>query len=81
VAWLPIHRGEAVNTFLRTTNHGIIQLEQLPAYRPELNADEQVWSYITALFRTIDAGSGVRNLDFAVKSRFDTPEKLCNTTE
>jgi len=28
----------------------------------------------TALFRTIDTGSGVRNLDFAVKSRCDTPE-------
>lgn len=42
----PIHRGEAVNTFLRTENHGLIQLEQLPAYSPELNADEQVWAYV-----------------------------------
>ena len=41
-----IHRGEAVNTFLRMENHGVIQLEQLPAYSPELNADEQVWAYV-----------------------------------
>ena len=41
-----IHRGESVNTFLRTEHHGVIQLEQLPAYSPELNADEQVWAYI-----------------------------------
>jgi transposase len=41
-----IHRGEAVTTFLQTENHGILQLEQLPAYSPELNADEQVWAYI-----------------------------------
>jgi transposase len=42
----PIHRGEAVKTFLRTENHGAIQWERLPAYRPELNADEQVWAYV-----------------------------------
>ena len=41
-----IHRGEAVNTFLRMENHGVIQLEQLPAYSPELNADEQVWASV-----------------------------------
>jgi len=42
----PLHRGEAVNTFLRPENHGLIQLEQLPAYSPELNADEQVWASV-----------------------------------
>ena len=42
----PIHRGEAVKNFLRTENHGAIQLARLPAYSPELNADEQVWAYI-----------------------------------
>jgi len=41
-----IHRGEAVKTFLQAENHGVIQLEQLPAYRPELNADEQVWASV-----------------------------------
>lgn len=41
-----IHRGEAVKTFLQAENHGVIQLEQLPAYSPELNADEQVWAYV-----------------------------------
>ncbi len=41
-----IHRGEAVSTFLKAENHGVIQLEQLPAYSPELNADEQVWAYV-----------------------------------
>lgn len=42
----PIHRGEAVKTFLRTENQGAIQLERFPAYSPELNADEQVWAYV-----------------------------------
>ena len=42
----PIHRGEAVKTFLRTENQGGIQVERLPAYSPELNADEQVWAYV-----------------------------------
>jgi len=41
-----IHRGAVVKTFLQTDNHGIIRLEQLPAYSPELNADEQVWASI-----------------------------------
>lgn len=41
-----IHRGETVKTFLRTENQGGIQLERLPAYSPELNADEQVWAYV-----------------------------------
>jgi transposase len=41
-----IHRGEAVKTFLRIENQGAIQLERLPAYSPELNADEQVWAYV-----------------------------------
>lgn len=41
-----IHRGEAVKTFLQAENHGVIQLEQLPADSPELNADEQVWAYV-----------------------------------
>lgn len=41
-----IHRGDAVSTFLQMENHGAIQLEQLPAYSPELNADEQVWAYV-----------------------------------
>jgi transposase len=42
----PIHRGDAVTTCLRTENHGAIQLERLPAYSPELNADEQVWASV-----------------------------------
>lgn len=42
----PIHRGDAVKTFLRAENQGAIQLERLPAYSPELNADEQLWAYV-----------------------------------
>jgi hypothetical protein len=42
----PIHWGAAVNPFLQTANHGAIQLARLPAYSPELHANEQVWASI-----------------------------------
>lgn len=41
-----IHRSELVKDFLRDKAKGRIHLEQLPAYSPELNVDEQVHGYI-----------------------------------
>jgi len=42
----PIHRDRAVKGFLATEAAGRLQLEQLPAYAPDLNPDEGVWDYL-----------------------------------
>jgi transposase len=41
-----IHKSEEVKQFLTYENNDRIHLECLPAYSPQLNADEQVWAYI-----------------------------------
>ena len=40
-----IHKGEAVKNFLRN-NPGMIHLEALPPYCPQLNAIELLWDYL-----------------------------------
>lgn len=42
----PIHRGQPVKDFLRQGAARRLHLEQLPAYAPELNPDEGIWSYL-----------------------------------
>ena len=42
----PIHRSVAVRTFLADGAAKQIHLERLPAYAPDLNPDEGVWSYL-----------------------------------
>jgi len=42
----PIHRSVAVRTFLANGAAKQIHLERLPAYAPDLNPDEGVWSYL-----------------------------------
>lgn len=42
----PIHRGQAVKDFVTSPAGQRIQLEQLPGYAPELNADEGIWRYL-----------------------------------
>lgn len=42
----PIHRSRVVREFLRDEARGRVHLERLPAYSPELNADEQVHGYL-----------------------------------
>ena len=46
IVWdgLPAHRGRTVRDYLATLE-GRIQLEYLPAYAPELNPVEYIWSY------------------------------------
>lgn len=46
IVWdgLAVHRSRALKTFVANTN-GRIELEQLPAYAPELNPVEYVWGY------------------------------------
>jgi transposase len=41
----PIHRGQAVQEFLRTAGQRI-WLERLPAYAPDLNPIEGIWHYL-----------------------------------
>jgi transposase len=41
---IPIHRGETVNSYLRT--HRRIVVEPFPPYAPELNPVDYVWSYV-----------------------------------
>lgn len=42
----PIHRGRAVKEYLTSGAAERIHLEMLPAYAPELNPDEGIWSYL-----------------------------------
>jgi transposase len=42
----PIHRGQPVKEFLANGGAKRIQLEQLPGYAPDLNADEGIWRYL-----------------------------------
>lgn len=47
VIWdgLPAHRSRKVLEYVESQN-GAIQLERLPAYAPELNPVEYIWSYL-----------------------------------
>jgi transposase len=47
VIWdgLPAHREGAVKRFLAEAG-GVVRLEQLPGYAPDLNPDEGVWDYL-----------------------------------
>ena len=47
VIWdgLPAHRSRLVRDYV-DSHHGDIQLERLPAYAPELNPVEYIWSYL-----------------------------------
>ena len=42
----PIHRSIGIRTFLENGAAKEIHLERLPAYAPDLNPDEGVWSYL-----------------------------------
>ncbi len=41
-----IHRSEEVRAFLRTAERGRLELVRLPAYAPELNPVEGIWSLL-----------------------------------
>jgi len=47
VIWdgLPAHRSALVRDYLESLN-GAIQIEQLPAYAPELNPTEYIWGHL-----------------------------------
>jgi transposase len=42
----PIHRGQPIRDFLAGGATRRLQLEQLPAYAPELNPDEGIWNHL-----------------------------------
>lgn len=42
----PVHRGKAVRAFLADGAAKRLQLERLPAYAPDLNPDEGIWSLL-----------------------------------
>jgi transposase len=42
----PIHRSHVVKAFLGTAAADRLHLERLPAYAPELNPGEGLWSYL-----------------------------------
>lgn len=48
VVWdgAPIHRSKVVKEYLRTESGGMVHLERLPAYAPEVNPDEGVWRHL-----------------------------------
>jgi transposase len=45
----PIHRAQVVKNFLAQGGAARIWLEPLPAYAPELNPDEGIWSHLKRL--------------------------------
>jgi transposase len=47
VIWdgLPAHRSALVREYLESLN-GAVQIEQLPAYAPELNPTEYIWGHL-----------------------------------
>jgi transposase len=42
----PIHRGQPVKELLAAVGPERLRVERLPAYAPELNPDEGIWSYL-----------------------------------
>jgi transposase len=48
VVWdgAPIHRSKVVKEYLRKEANGMVHLERLPGYAPEVNPDEGVWRYL-----------------------------------
>ena len=42
----PIHRGQPVKDLLAEVGRERLVVEQLPAYAPELNPEEGIWSYL-----------------------------------
>jgi len=48
VVWdgAPIHRSKVVKEYLSKEGKGMVHLERLPAYAPEVNPDEGVWRYL-----------------------------------
>jgi len=58
----PIHRGQAVKDFLATRRGKRVRLEQLPAYAPELNPDEGIWSYLKGVELSNVACQGIPDL-------------------
>lgn len=52
IVWdgISIHRSEQVKLFLRTVGRGHIELVRLPAYAPELNPVEGVWSLLKGFY-------------------------------
>lgn len=45
----PVHRSNKIKKFLEEGGAEQIHLERLPAYAPELNPDEGVWSYLKSV--------------------------------
>ena len=46
-----IHRSEEIRAFLRQIGRGRIELVRLPAYAPELNPVEGVWSLLKGFYQ------------------------------
>ncbi len=42
----PIHRGQPVKDLLAEVGRARLRVEPLPAYAPDLNPDEGIWSYL-----------------------------------
>jgi transposase len=42
----PIHRSDEVARYLEGTTPGMVQIERLPGYAPELNPEEGVWEHL-----------------------------------
>ncbi len=52
IVWdgISTHRSEQIKTFLKTGASKRIELVRLPAYAPELNPTEGVWSYLKGFY-------------------------------
>jgi transposase len=63
----PWHKGEGVQQFLNT--HSTVELEYLPPYHPELNAQERVWHLIRYEVTTNQYHATVDLIEHAIRKR------------
>src|SRR3954470_10201386 len=71
----PAHRAKAVNRFVASTD-GALRLYRLPAYSPQLNADEWVWKNVNSDGVARAAPRGPEQMKAVVLSRLRRLQRL-----
>jgi transposase len=71
----PAHRAKAVNRFVASTD-GALRLYRLPAYSPQLNADEWVWKNVKSDGVARAAPRGPEQMKAVVLSRLRRLQRL-----
>ena len=74
----PIHRGQPVKDLLAEVGRGRLRVEPLPAYAPDLNPDEAVWSYLKRVELRNACCQTLRHLRAALR---EATIRLCSKPE